>query len=106
MLFRELNKNYFLLSPGLKMAGKSERFKKEKQPGVLAPEPEPEEDLKIYIPGMELEEGEELEAAPSAYYMLHSLTTEWSCLTFDILRHGPFTAEYPKYPQTAWIVCG
>lgn len=65
------------------------------------------ENLQVYIPGMNLEEGEELEADPSTYYMLHSLTTEWPCLSFDIVRHGSnLSQEYLKYPQTAYILAG
>jgi len=42
--------------------------------------------FQVFIPGRDkLEEGEELEFDNSAYDMLHTLTVEWPCLSFDIL---------------------
>jgi ribosome assembly protein RRB1 len=37
------------------------------------------------MPGQKLAEGEVLEADPNAYVMLHQMTAEWPCLSFDIL---------------------
>ena len=66
------------------------------------------EDLQVFVPGIRhLEEGEELEVDPSAYYMLHSFTTEWPCLSFDVLRGGlGSSCLTDKYPQSATIVAG
>lgn len=43
------------------------------------------DDVRAYLPGGELEEGEELEADMTAYDMLHSFNVEWPSLSFDIL---------------------
>ena len=41
----------------------------------------------VWRPGIDkLPDGEELEYDPSAYFMYHSLRTEWPCLSFDILK--------------------
>jgi ribosome assembly protein RRB1 len=42
-------------------------------------------DVRAYLPGGELEDGEELEADMSAYDMLHGFNVEWPSLSFDIL---------------------
>ena len=41
--------------------------------------------LRVWLPGMPLEEGEELQADPSAYVMLHSFSLGWPCLSFDFI---------------------
>jgi ribosome assembly protein RRB1 len=45
------------------------------------------EEAEVWLPGMGLQEGEQLEADPQAYRMLHTLTTEWPCLSFDFALH-------------------
>jgi ribosome assembly protein RRB1 len=50
-------------------------------------EQEQEQDnVKVYLPGEKLEEGEVLVADTSAYEMLHQMQVEWPCLSFDFLR--------------------
>ena len=58
---------------------------------TAAEDEEAEEDgpqrTEAFVPGKhQLEEGEELVNDPSAYEMLHALSMEWPCLSFDILR--------------------
>ena len=50
-------------------------------------------------------EGEELEFDPSAYVMYHAMSTEWPCLSFDILRdnHGE---GRNRFPLTMFLACG
>lgn len=43
-------------------------------------------DAETYLPGKELAEGEVLVADMSTYEMLHPLSVEWPCLSFDILK--------------------
>lgn len=67
---------------------------------------EEKEDFKVFIPGRDkLEEGEELEFDNSAYDMLHTLTVEWPCLSFDILA-DKLGAQRTKFPISANIVAG
>ncbi len=42
----------------------------------------------VYVPGQELQEGEELEVDNSTYEMLHRLNVEWPILSFDFMRDG------------------
>ena len=60
----------------------------------------------VWRPGVDtLAEGETLEHDPSAYVMLHSMSVEWPCLSFDIVpdRLG---AARTKLPLTATFVAG
>lgn len=41
-----------------------------------------EKDKKVWKPGDNLEEGEELDYDPSTYTMLHAMGTQWPCLSF------------------------
>jgi len=52
-----------------------------------------------------LQDGEELEYDSTAYDMLHSMSTEWPCLSFDVL---PDTLGFQrtKFPLTAYFVTG
>lgn len=49
-------------------------------------EEEEEKDLKLYLPGQPLEEGEVLEADQSVYVMLHNLDVRLPFLSFDIIN--------------------
>jgi len=50
-------------------------------------EEEEEGMVETFLPGRDqLEEGEVLEADPTAYDMLHALNVEWPCLSFDVVR--------------------
>lgn len=49
-------------------------------------EEDEEKDLKLYLPGQPLEEGEVLEADQSVYVMLHNLDVRLPFLSFDILN--------------------
>jgi ribosome assembly protein RRB1 len=62
-------------------------------------------DLKVYLPGLNLEQGEELEVDNSAYQMLHSLSVKWPCLSFDVLPDKLGTNR-SKFPMTAYAVAG
>lgn len=63
------------------------------------------EELKVYLPGMELAEGEVLEVDPSAYVMLHELNAEWPCLSFDIVRDVG-SDERTAFPMSGYLVTG
>lgn len=45
-----------------------------------------DKDLKLYLPGQPLAEGEVLEADQSVYVMLHNLDVRLPFLSFDILE--------------------
>eukprot|EP00163_Fabomonas_tropica_P008995 TRINITY_DN1878_c0_g1_i2.p1 TRINITY_DN1878_c0_g1~~TRINITY_DN1878_c0_g1_i2.p1 ORF type:complete len:438 (-),score=112.31 TRINITY_DN1878_c0_g1_i2:143-1456(-) len=61
---------------------------------------------RAYIPGVDkLEEGEELDFDNSAYHMLHRMTVEWPCLSFDIIRDN-LGDDRSKFPLTSYIVAG
>ncbi|KAG8905702.1 ribosome biosynthesis protein rrb1 [Tulasnella sp. 403] len=60
----------------------------------------------VFIPGVHaLGEDEVLEADQSAYEMLHQMSSEWPCLSFDILRDNLGENRH-EYPATAYIVSG
>ncbi|KAJ3254812.1 ribosome biosynthesis protein rrb1 [Boothiomyces macroporosus] len=68
-------------------------------------EQEKPEDLPVYLPGRELEEGEELVADLSTYDMLHSMNVEWPCLSFDILQDKLGNGR-TNFPMTCYTVAG
>lgn len=69
---------------------------------------EEEVKTKTYLPGMKRHKDEheiDMEVDQSAYHMLHSLNTEWPCLTFAPLKNsGP--SEQTSFPQSGTIVTG
>eukprot|EP01127_Copromyxa_protea_P003254 TRINITY_DN13095_c0_g1_i1.p1 TRINITY_DN13095_c0_g1~~TRINITY_DN13095_c0_g1_i1.p1 ORF type:complete len:467 (+),score=135.23 TRINITY_DN13095_c0_g1_i1:33-1433(+) len=69
-------------------------------------EDEAEEQKEVWIPSARpLEEGETLEYDPSTYDMLHVLTPQWPCLSFDILPDN-LGFQREKYPHTMYLVAG
>eukprot|EP00026_Physarum_polycephalum_P006534 Phypoly_transcript_06582.p1 GENE.Phypoly_transcript_06582~~Phypoly_transcript_06582.p1 ORF type:complete len:456 (+),score=102.34 Phypoly_transcript_06582:381-1748(+) len=59
----------------------------------------------VWRPKDALEEGEELEYDPSTYNMLHSLGTQWPCLSFAFLPDN-LGANRTKYPHTVYLAAG
>jgi ribosome assembly protein RRB1 len=74
-----------------------------------APEDEDEDEgvkeLETYLPGIKLEDGEQLVPDNSVYLALHSLSYAWPCLSFDILRDN-LGEDRSTYPHTSWLVTG
>ncbi|KAI7868744.1 WD40-repeat-containing domain protein [Spinellus fusiger] len=68
-------------------------------------EDEEEEELKLYLPGQPLEEGEVLEADQSVYVMLHNLDVRLPFLSFDVLE-DTLGDERKSFPATAFIAAG
>ncbi|KAI8373646.1 WD40-repeat-containing domain protein [Choanephora cucurbitarum] len=68
-------------------------------------EEEAEKDLKLYLPGQPLAEGEVLEADPSVYVMLHNLDVRLPFLSFDVLE-DKLGEERKNYPATAYVAAG
>jgi ribosome assembly protein RRB1 len=61
-------------------------------------------DQQIFIPGRhKLAEGETLAPDQSSYEMLHSLTSTWPCLSFDIVPDH-LGSERRTYPATVYAV--
>lgn len=60
---------------------------------------------KVWKPGDALEEGEELDYDPSTYTMLHSLGTQWPCLSFSFVPDG-LGAQRTKFPHTLYMTAG
>ena len=59
-----------------------------------------------FIPGRnKLAAGESLSPDLSAYQMLHTLTTTWPCLSFDILKDS-LGDNRKSYPATLYAVAG
>jgi len=52
-----------------------------------------------------LEPGQILEPDPTAYEMIHNLSTPWPCLSFDIVRDGLGDSR-KVYPATMYTVAG
>jgi ribosome assembly protein RRB1 len=53
-----------------------------------------------------LEPGQTLTPDPSTYEMLHSLSTPWPCLSFDIVRDSLGDGRGKIYPATMYTVAG
>lgn len=63
-------------------------------------------DQQTFIPGRsKLANGESLAPDPSTYEMLHTLTTPWPCLSFDVLRDN-LGDNRKTYPATVYAVAG
>jgi ribosome assembly protein RRB1 len=63
------------------------------------------ENLQVYLPGGEMEEGEVLVVDQSTYDMLHQMNVEWPCLSFDVIK-DKLGSGRESYPKTAYIVAG
>ncbi|KAI9219781.1 WD40-repeat-containing domain protein [Blastocladiella britannica] len=63
------------------------------------------EGVQVYLPGQPLQEGEELQVDNSAYEMLHSLSVQWPCLSFDVIR-DQLGNDRKKFPHSAYLVAG
>lgn len=65
-----------------------------------------EVDQKTFIPGRDkLAAGESLSPDMSTYEMLHTLSTTWPCLSFDIVRDS-LGENRKAYPATLYAVAG
>jgi ribosome assembly protein RRB1 len=65
-----------------------------------------EVDKETFIPGRtKLAPGETLSPDPSTYDMLHTLSTPWPCLSFDIVRDS-LGDNRKTYPATVYAVTG
>ncbi len=63
-------------------------------------------DQQTFIPGRnKLEKGQTLSPDASAYDMLHTLSTTWPCLSFDIIRDS-LGDNRKTYPATLYAVAG
>ena len=61
---------------------------------------------KTFIPGTHvLAKDEILEPDDSVYIMRHTMSVNWPCLSFDVLRDN-LGFERQRYPTTAYIVAG
>lgn len=59
-----------------------------------------------FIPGRSvLQPGQTLTPDPSTYEMLHGLSAEWPCLSFDIVRDN-LADNRKQYPRTVYAVAG
>ncbi|KAI8146103.1 WD40-repeat-containing domain protein [Fennellomyces sp. T-0311] len=68
-------------------------------------EEQEEPELRTYLPGQPLEEGEQLEADQSVYVMLHNLDVRAPFLSFDILQDS-LGEERKNFPATAYVAAG
>ena len=63
-------------------------------------------DQQTFIPGRnQLEKGQTLSPDASAYDMLHTLSTTWPCLSFDIIKDS-LGDNRKSYPATIYAVAG
>ncbi|PGG97665.1 hypothetical protein AJ79_09124 [Helicocarpus griseus UAMH5409] len=63
-------------------------------------------DKQAYMPGRtKLAPGETLSPDPSTYEMLHTLSTPWPCLSFDIVKDS-LGDNRKTYPATVYAVAG
>lgn len=68
-------------------------------------EMEEENNSKVYLPGLPVEEGEELICDPTAYIMYHQAQTSAPCLSFDIIRDS-LGDNRETFPLTTYLVAG
>lgn len=69
-------------------------------------EEEGEGEKRVWRPGVDvLAPDEVLEVSPEAYVMLHALTPQWPCLSFDFMP-DKLGAARSKFPHAAFIVAG
>ncbi|EFA83162.1 glutamate-rich WD repeat-containing protein 1 [Heterostelium album PN500] len=62
--------------------------------------------LRVWRPGVDaMDEDEELIYDSSAYDMMHTMTVEWPCLSFQPLRDN-LGLNRSKYPHTMYMVAG
>jgi len=59
----------------------------------------------LWVPGMNLGEGEELVMDPSAYVMYHAVLPEWPALSFDVLRDH-LGDRRSRFPHTMYLALG
>ncbi|ORX69248.1 WD40 repeat-like protein [Linderina pennispora] len=64
-----------------------------------------EQRRQVYLPGDALAEGEELQVDNSAYHMLHNMTVQWPCLSFDFVPDA-MGASRSAFPHTMYAVAG
>eukprot|EP00054_Salpingoeca_dolichothecata_P037752 m.11822 g.11822 ORF g.11822 m.11822 type:complete len:467 (+) comp7847_c0_seq1:60-1460(+) len=62
-------------------------------------------ETKVYLPGQELAQEEELVCDRSTYITQTEFTSDWPCLSFDILKDG-FGNERTQFPMSMYIVAG
>lgn len=60
---------------------------------------------KVYLPGTNLKDGEELVADDSAYRLLHQASTGAPCLSFDVVKDR-FEDSRENYPLSMYLVAG
>lgn len=64
-----------------------------------------EEKKEVFLPGDEMEEGDELTYDKSAYEMYHAAQTNAPCLSFDVIPDNLGDSR-TEFPMTAYIVAG
>ncbi|KAI7860055.1 WD40-repeat-containing domain protein [Circinella umbellata] len=84
---------------GMDVDEKAELEKEEEE------EEEQQPELRTYLPGQPLEEGEQLEADQSVYVMLHNLDVRAPFLSFDVLEDS-LGEERKNFPATAYVAAG
>lgn len=63
-------------------------------------------ETRVFRPGKDaLKDDEVLDFDPSAYKLYHSMTTQWPCLSFDILRDRLGVGR-KRFPVTCYLVAG
>jgi len=61
---------------------------------------------RVFRPGVDkLEDGEKMDYDPQAYEMLHLASSEWPCLSLDVVK-DKLGENRSKYPMTTFLVAG
>lgn len=87
-----------------KKAGVKKAAKKRAEKKLKTVSKEEETRLRVWMPGMPLEDDEQMEHDPSAYLMFHQYGVGWPCLSFDCVKLGIETQV--SFPIRASIVTG
>ncbi|KAJ2679482.1 Ribosome assembly protein rrb1 [Coemansia spiralis] len=85
-------------SDGVEMADDAEEEEEEDEATA-------EKKREVYLPGDQLAEGETLQVDNSAYHMLHSMTVQWPCLSFDFIPDNLGSGR-TGFPHTMYAVAG
>lgn len=87
------------------MESESSESSDESMEGENANESQEETKSNVYLPGQNLQEGEELVVDKSAYRLLHNAQSGAPCLSFDVIPDDLGNSR-ESYPLSMYIVAG
>lgn len=80
-------------------------YDNEEEDVEMQEEEEEQDNYRVYLPGDKMENDQKLEVDQSAYDMLHSIDSEWPCLSFDFIP-DQLGNNRSKFPMSCYAVAG